>query len=121
MRRPKRPAGAIVRTMAPAATILTPRMRSTTIGAHQTAGACMPSLSANDLDLDSPESIRANLLKLVGERITIGLVGGLEMQGVVNKVGGASLHMTELTGKEFFDAVVRIDHISAITVKMRNK
>lgn len=80
----------------------------------------MPSLSANDLDLDSPESIRANLLKCVGERITVGLIGGLELQGIVNKVGGTVLYITELTGKEFFDAVFRIDHIGAITVTMWN-
>ncbi|MGH7259077.1 MAG: hypothetical protein ACREI9_00160 [Nitrospiraceae bacterium] len=81
----------------------------------------MPSGSANDLDLNSPDSIRLNLDKFVGDRITVSLIGGGELQGVVSKVGTTTLYITELTGKEFFDAVVRLDHISAVTVKMRNK
>jgi hypothetical protein len=81
----------------------------------------MSSLSAGDLDLNSPESIRINLEKSLGERVTISLIGGGELQGVVSKVGVTTLYITELTGKEFFDAVVRLDHISAVTIKMRNK
>jgi hypothetical protein len=81
----------------------------------------MSSLSANDLDLNSPESIRVNLEKFAGERVTVSLIGGGELQGVVSKVGATTLYITELTGREFFDAVVRLDHISAVTVKMRNK
>jgi len=79
------------------------------------------SLNVNDLDLNSPEAIRVNLERFLGERITINLIGGGELQGVVSKVGVTTLYITELTGKEFFDAVVRLDHISAVTVKMRNK
>lgn len=81
----------------------------------------MSSLNVNDLDLNSPEAIRVNLERFLGERITINLIGGGELQGVVSKVGVTTLYITELTGKEFFDAVVRLDHISAVTVKMRNK
>ena len=81
----------------------------------------MPAGSANDLDLNSPDSIRLNLDKLVGDRVAVSLIGGGELQGVVSKVGTTTLYITELTGKEFFDAVVRLDHISAVTVKMRNK
>jgi len=43
------------------------------------------------------------------------------LQGVVSKVGVTTLYITELTGREFFDAIVRLDHISAVVVKMRNK
>jgi hypothetical protein len=81
----------------------------------------MPSGDANDLELDSPDSIRLNLEKFMGDRVTVNLIGGGELQGIVSKVGATTLYMTELTGKEFFDAVVRLDHISAVTVKMRNK
>jgi hypothetical protein len=81
----------------------------------------MSSLNAGDLDLNSPEGIRVNLEKFLGERVTINLIGGGELQGVVSRVGATTLYVTELTGKEFFDAVVRLDHVSAVTVKMRNK
>ncbi len=81
----------------------------------------MPAGSADDLDLDSPDSIRLNLEKFTGDRVTVALIGGGELQGVVSQVGTTLLYITELTGKEFFDAVVRLDHISAVTVKMRNK
>ena len=81
----------------------------------------MTALNASDLDLNSPESIRVNLERFMGERITLSLIGGGELQGVVSKVGVTTLYITELTGREFFDAVVRLDHISAVVVKMRNK
>ena len=81
----------------------------------------MSALNASDLDLNSPESIRVNLERFMGERITLSLTGGGELQGVVSKVGVTSLYITELTGREFFDAVVRLDHVSAVVVKKRNK
>jgi hypothetical protein len=81
----------------------------------------MSSVSANDLDLNSADAIRANLEKFSGERVTLSLIGGGELQGVVSKIGTTMLYITELTGREFFDAVVRLDHVSAVTVKMRNK
>lgn len=81
----------------------------------------MPSVSVNDLDLNSPDAIRVNLEKFPGERVTLSLIGGGELQGVVSKIGTTALCITELTGREFFDAVVRLDHVSAVTVKMRNK
>lgn len=81
----------------------------------------MPSVNANDLDLNSPESIRINLEKIPGERVTVSLIGGGELQGVVSKVGAQALYLKELTGREFFDAIIRLDHISAVAVKMRNK
>ena len=81
----------------------------------------MSSLNVNDLDLNSPESIRINLERFTGERITVSLSGGGDLQGVVSKVGVTTLYITELTGREFFDAIVRLDHISAVVVKMRNK
>jgi len=81
----------------------------------------MPSVNVNDLDLNSPESIRINLEKITGERVTVSLIGGGELQGVVSKVGAQALYLKELTGREFFDAIIRLDHISAVAVKMRNK
>jgi len=81
----------------------------------------MPSVNANDLDLNSPESIRINLEKIPGERVTVSLIGGGELQGMVSKVGAQALYLKELTGREFFDAIIRLDHISAVAVKMRNK
>ncbi len=81
----------------------------------------MPVVTGNDLDLNSPESIRINLEKFPGERVTVSLIGGGELQGVVSKVGSQMLYLKELTGREFFDAIIRLDHISAVAVKMRNK
>ncbi|HEX9742571.1 MAG TPA: hypothetical protein VGA17_07245 [Nitrospiraceae bacterium] len=81
----------------------------------------MSAQNANDLDLNSPESIHIILERHLGQRVTVNLVGGGELQGAVSKVGTTSLYITELTGREFFDAVVRLDHISAVVAKMRSK
>ena len=81
----------------------------------------MSFVNVTELDFNSPDSIRLNLEKFAGERVTLSLIGGGELQGVVSKIGTTTLYVAELTGREFFDAIVRLDHISAVTVKMRNK
>ena len=81
----------------------------------------MSFVNVTELDLNSPDSIRLNLEKFAGERVTLSLIGGGELQGVVSKIGTTTLYIAELTGREFFDALVRLDHVSAVTVKMRNK
>jgi hypothetical protein len=36
-------------------------------------------------------------------------------------VGEHVVHLSELAGKEFFDAVIRLDQVSAVLVRVREK
>ena len=52
-------------------------------------------------------------------KVEIHLRGGGTLAGTVAAVGDHAVHLTQLAGKEFFDALVRLDDISALEVRVR--
>ena len=74
-----------------------------------------------ELDVSTAEAIPATLQKQVGKRVAIKLTSGQELEGTVAKVGPAAVHLSQLAGKEFFDAVVRLDQVSAVIVRTKTK
>jgi hypothetical protein len=54
-------------------------------------------------------------------KATLHLRSGEKLTGLVGEVGDHHLVLTNLVGHEFFDALVRIDDISAIEVQVRKK
>jgi hypothetical protein len=73
------------------------------------------------LTVQGNQVLRDNLQKKVGAKVTLQLSGGQEISGKVMEVGETAVHLSELTGKEFYDAVVRLDYISALVVRVRDK
>lgn len=67
------------------------------------------------------QAMRENLQKKVGTKVILQLSGGQEVSGKIVEVGETVVHISELTGKEFYDAVVRLDHISALVLRVRDK
>jgi len=61
-----------------------------------------------------------NLKSLTGKRIYVTLAAGNTMAGTVKDVGNNLLHLEKLDGKEYFDALIRIESISAIDTRFRN-
>ena len=53
--------------------------------------------------------------------VTVMLGSGRELSGRVKSVDGASVVLTELSGREFFDAVVDIEHIEAVVYRVRDR
>jgi len=47
------------------------------------------------------------------------LGSGGEIEGTVAKVGDHLVYISKLTGKDFYDSIVRIDHIDAVTYRAR--
>lgn len=74
-----------------------------------------------DLDVTVADAIPANLQKQVGKRVGLKLTSGQEVEGTVAKVGPTAVQLSQLAGKEFFDAVVRLDHVSALIVRTKTK
>jgi hypothetical protein len=56
-----------------------------------------------------------------GKRVAIRLASGEEIEGTVTMVGKTLVHISRLAGKEFYDAVVSIDKISAVRIKARDR
>jgi hypothetical protein len=61
-----------------------------------------------------------NLKAYVGKDVTVHLRSGKTLQGYVKSVGSGLLHLEKLAGKDFYDALLRIEDISAIEAKFRD-
>jgi hypothetical protein len=68
-------------------------------------------------ELSAPDAIRLSLEQRTGQRVRLRLLSGQEIDGTVAKVGAAAVHVTQLTGMELFDAVVRLDQIAAVVFR----
>lgn len=62
-------------------------------------------------------SLQDNLKSLVGKKVYVTLNSGKAFAGFVKEVGNHFVHLEKLDGKEFFDALIRIEDISAIDTK----
>jgi len=65
-------------------------------------------------------SLADNLKSLIGKKVSVTLDSGKTFTGFVKEVGNHLMHLEKLDGKEYFDALLRIDNISAIDTRFRN-
>ena len=71
---------------------------------------------------EEQDSMASVLSRLEGKTVRIRLSGGgEEVVGKLEKVGKELAHRSHLSGREFFDAVVRIDHVAAVSVQVRGR
>lgn len=73
----------------------------------------------NKFELQADYSVKEVLKGQEGKRVTVSTASGQEFDGVVSRVGDHLVHISSLTGKEFYDAVVRLDQISAVVFRAR--
>ena len=73
------------------------------------------------LELKTSATMKDVLVENSGKRLALRLASGEEIEGTVTTVGTSLVHISRLAGKEFFDAVVSIDKISAVRIKVRDK
>jgi molybdopterin-binding protein len=64
------------------------------------------------------ESVRKILDGRVGTQITLHLDDGAELTGKVRKVTEELVQLGNLSGRDFYDAVIKIEKISAIIVRV---
>jgi hypothetical protein len=64
-------------------------------------------------------SIGDNLKTFQGKRVFIVLDSGKELGGIVKEVGGPFLHLEQIEGMDFFDALIRLDQIDAVKARFR--
>jgi len=71
--------------------------------------------------LKASETMREVLSQYTGKKVALRLESGDEIEGTVAMVGNSLVHISKLSGKEFYDAVISIDKISAMRIRMREK
>jgi hypothetical protein len=69
---------------------------------------------------DTTFPLKENLNTFMGKDVHLLLRSGQTVQGYVKSVGDHFLHLEKLAGRDFYDALVRIDDISAIEAKFRD-
>jgi hypothetical protein len=62
-------------------------------------------------------SLADNLKLFVGKKVYLTLDSGVVMAGVVKEVGDHLVHLEKLDGKEYFDALILVEDISAIDAR----
>ena len=60
-----------------------------------------------------------NLIAMKGRTVAVSLTSGQIVTGVVKEVQNNLLHLEKLSQKEFHDAIIRVDLIAAIEVRVR--
>jgi hypothetical protein len=69
---------------------------------------------------DTAGSLADNLKAYAGKDIIVHLRSGKTIQGYVKSIGNGLLHVEKLSGRDFYDALIRIEDISAIEAKFRD-
>lgn len=73
----------------------------------------------NKFELNPSYGIREILNAYVGKRVAVRIGTGEPLEGTVTQVGSHLVHISRLSGKDFYDAVVVIDRIDAVIIKVR--
>jgi hypothetical protein len=74
------------------------------------------------MQIEDTETIATFLKRLEGKPVRLRLAGGGdEIAGKLVKVGANLAYLSELSGREFFDAVIRIDQIAAVVLQVRSR
>ena len=63
--------------------------------------------------------MRQNLKSFVGKKINVTLGSGKTFTGIVKTVGKKLVHLEKLEGKEYYDALIKIDDIVALDARFR--
>lgn len=66
-------------------------------------------------------TVKDVLVRNTGKKVAVQMDSGEKLEGMVAKVGDSVVHISRLTGREFYDAVVRIDRINAVILRTRTK
>ncbi len=80
-----------------------------------------PIASAEEVkyDLKPAATMKALLADSIGKRVVLRLESSEEMEGTVTMVGDNLVHISKLSRRDFFDAFVSIDRISAVIIRVR--
>ncbi len=79
----------------------------------------VPAAETEAVQFNVNTTMADNLAMLKGKSVTLSLASGQTITGVVSDVKGNLLLLAKISQKEFYDALVAIDRISAIETKVR--
>jgi len=81
--------------------------------------ACGGLFAQGKIDLQPSDTIIGILQKNVGQVVELRMKGGEKIGGKVEKVGDKLVHLSQLTGAEFFEAAVDAADVAAVVVRTK--
>ncbi|MFZ1219159.1 MAG: hypothetical protein WAO00_07690 [Chthoniobacterales bacterium] len=85
------------------------------------AFACANLFGQGKIDLQTGDTILGILQKNVGQVVELRMKSGEKIAGKIEKVGDKLVHLSQLTGAEFFDAAVDAADVAAVVVRAKSK
>jgi hypothetical protein len=74
---------------------------------------------ADPISVAKDDDIATVLTGQIGKKVTIRTNSGHELSGTVTAVTGRLTHLSELTGKEFYDAVISNSSIDVVIIRTK--
>lgn len=75
---------------------------------------------AEDLSFEVRDAMGDVLLRAVGKKVELKLARGESVSGKIAAVGPNLVRVSELSGREFFDAIVSLDDVLAVVFRARD-
>jgi hypothetical protein len=74
---------------------------------------------ADGLSIKAGDTLQKQAAALKGKKVTVKLQGTEELSGIVKESTNELLQLSELSGKEFFDAIIDMSKVTAILVRTK--
>jgi hypothetical protein len=78
-------------------------------------------VAENTIDLQPNDTIQSVLQRQIGQPVELRMKSGEKLGGKLEKLNDKMVHLTQLTGAEYFDAVVAMENIGAVVVRAKAK
>jgi hypothetical protein len=85
------------------------------------AFVCSDLFAQSKIDLQPSDTIISILQRNTGQTVELRMKSGEKIGGKVEKVGDKLVHLSQLTGAEFFDAAVDTTDVAAVIVRTKSK
>jgi hypothetical protein len=85
------------------------------------AFACCDLFAQGKIDLQPSDTILSILQKNTGQTVELRMKSGEKIGGKVEKVAEKLVHLSQLSGAEFFDAAIDTADVSAVIVRTKSK
>ena len=82
---------------------------------------CCGLFAQGKIDLQASDTILSVLQKNTGQTVELRMKSGEKIGGKVEKIGDKLVHLSQLTGAEFFDAAVDTAEVAAVVVRTKAK
>ena len=83
--------------------------------------ACSNLFAQAKLELEPADTIVSILQRNVGQTVELRLTSGEKIGGKVEKVGLKLVHLSHLTGADFYDAAIDAASVAAVIVRTKGK